>query len=438
MFYELMQLAVGNLVRARARLVMTAGGVLVGTAAVILLIALTFGLQQAAEAGIGSSGALTEIQVWPNYGMGPGGQMPEEIPQLTVEAVRAFWSIEGVEAVIPMVNLQGGELIAGDYMGYAQIMGIDPALLPYLGVEVAQGELSLAPGQVIFGPRVSEQFYDPEAEFEEGQEWQPIVVDFMETPPTLRLIQWSAQPPDERTIRLQVNAILQEGSTNYDWMGFMPLEQVLELNEWVSGFEVDPETFVYEQVTIRTRDREITNSVSEAIREMGFMPGGMGEFLNQLNSFFGTMRLMLGGVGSVALLVAAFGVANTMTMAILERTKEIGVMKAIGATDRDVLTVFLIEAGLVGFCGGAAGVGVALFLQNVINQAIQNMPQGGQGGPMFLPIDPAQLQNGALFIIPPELSLFAIALATAVGLGAGLFPALRAARLQPVVALKTE
>src|SRR5215207_3178492 len=372
MFYELAQLAIGNLMRARARLVMTAGGVLVGTAAVVLLVALTFGLQKAAEAGIGSSGALTEIQVWPNYGrMDGGGQTQDEIPQLTVDTVRHLWQIDGVQAVIPMVSLQGGELQAGDYSGYAQIMGIDPALLPYLGAEVEQGELALGRDQAIFGGSVDEQFYDPEAS---DEEWEPVTVNLLDTPPTMRLYQWNSEDPQDRSVRLQVTAILSP-SPSYDWMGFMPLDQVLQWNEWISGTEYDPDTFVYEQVTVRTANREVTNTVSDAIREMGFMPAGMGEFLNQLNGFFGTMRLMLGGVGGVALLVAAFGVANTMTMAILERTKEIGIMKAIGATDRDVLTVFLIEAGMVGFCGGAAGIGVAMFLQNLINQAIQNMPQ---------------------------------------------------------------
>jgi putative ABC transport system permease protein len=149
------------------------------------------------------------------------------------------------------------------------------------------------------------------------------------------------------------------------------------------------------------------------------------------------MRLMLGGIGGVALLVAAFGVANTMTMAILERTKEIGLMKAIGATDRDILTVFLIEAGLVGLSGGLAGVGTSYLLQNVINQALANAPSGEGGGMIFLPLDPSQI-GGSLVIIPTELALFAIALATLVGVGAGLYPALRAAHLPPVFALKQE
>jgi putative ABC transport system permease protein len=426
-FYELSRLAVSNLARARARLIMTAGGVLVGTTAVILLIALTIGLQQAAEAGIGSNSSLTEIMVYPSWSPAPSDG---NVPQLDIDAVRAFWRIPGVAAVIPMIYYQGGgELIAGNYRNYAQIIGIDPSLLPYLGVGVQQGELRLGSGEVIFGGYVGEYFYDPEA-----TEWQPIKVDLYNTPVKLRAYSYSGS--GEMTSNLDVSGVLQVGTSNYDGALLMPIEDVIALNEWSSGQEFDPKTFRFDQIIVRASSRETTNDVSQVIRDMGYGTGGMGDFLNQLNSFFTTMRLMLGGVGGVALLVAAFGVANTMTMAILERTKEIGLMKAIGATDRDVLTVFLIEAGLVGLCGGAAGVGLSLFLQNVINQAIQNAPAGG-GGIMFLPFDPSQI-GGNLIVIPPELSLFALALATCVGLGAGLFPSLRAARLPPVIALKSE
>lgn len=427
MFYELSRLAISNLSRARARLVMTAGGVVVGTTAVILLIALTIGLQRAAEAGIGNSSTLTEIYVYPAWG---SGQSESEIPQLDVAAVRAFWQIPGVAAVVPMIYYQGGaELVAGDLRNYGQLLGIDPALLPYLGVMIEQGQLSLNEDQVIFGGGVGDYFYDPEAE-----EWQPQALDVMAEPIELRV--YSYNGTDDQDIELNIAGELAVGTNNYDGSIIMPIERVIELNEWTTGQEFDPQTFRFDQIIVRAASREVTNDVSEAIRDMGYGTGGMGDFLNQLNSFFTTMRLVLGGVGGVALLVAAFGVANTMTMAILERTKEIGLMKAIGATDRDVLTIFLIEAGLVGLCGGVAGVGLSLFLQNIVNQAIQNAP-AGEGGVMFLPFDTSMI-GGNLLVIPPDLSLFAVALATAVGLGAGLFPALRAARLPPVIALKME
>lgn len=425
---ELVNLAFGNLMRARARLVMTAGGVLVGTAAVILLVALTIGLQTAAEAGIGNNASLTEMDVWPGY----NPNIPyEDLPQMNIEAVRAFRKIPNVVAVIPSANLNGaGEIIAGDYYGYGGFMGIDPSLLPYLGITAAQGQLTLEEGQVLIGPEVARNFYDPDAE-----EWTPIEIDLFSTPLKLRLYQWSGENPTNKTIKLNVAGVLAPGSS-YDYSIIMPIQEVIEYNEWTDGTEFDPETFTFGRITVRARDRETTNDVAVAIRKLGYEVSGMADFLNQLNQFFGTMRLMLGGVGGVALLVAAFGVANTMTMAILERTKEIGLMKAIGATDRDVMTIFLVEAALVGFTGGAAGVGLSFFIQNLVNTALQNAPQG-EGGISFLPIDPTQLQ-GNLFVIPPELTLFAVLLATGVGIGAGLLPALRAARMLPVLALKSE
>ncbi len=438
MFYELAQLAVGNLLRARARLIMTAGGVLVGTSAVILLIALTIGLQRAAEAGIGNNAALTEIQVYLNYGYDgstSGSSNPEDTPKLDIATVSQFWQIPGVAAVIPVVNLQGGQIVADDLLGYAQIMGIDPALLPYLNLTIEQGILSLNPGEVIVGRHAGDYFSNPEVDSEDG--WQPIAVDLYAQPPTLQLFQNNSVTPAEREIDFNVTGRIAEGNSTYDYAILMPIQDVIAFNEWITGIRFDSKTFVYDQVTIRASSRQTAGDVAETIRDMGFGAGGMGDYLKQLNSFFVTMRLMLGGVGGVALLVAAFGVANTMTMAILERTKEIGLMKAIGATDRDVLTIFLIEAGLVGFFGGAAGISVSLFLQNVINGAIQNTPQDGGTSISFLPIDPSQL-GGKLIVIPPELMIFAILLATAVGMGAGLYPALRAASLPPVIALKQE
>lgn len=426
MIFELAQLSIGNLLRARARLIITAGGVVVGTTAVILLIAITIGLQTAAEAGLGSSTQLTQIDVYPSWSPDPA----ENIPQLDVESVQNFWNIEGVQAVIPVTYLYS-EVWSGDYVGYPQIVGIDPRLLPYLGLQVSQGELSLTDGKVIAGFHAGEYFNDPEYT---GDEWQPITVDFFESPPTLRLYQYSSDPPQDRDIRLQIGGQFAEG-TMYDYAIIMPLQDVIGYRTWTEGTEFDPETFRYDQVTVFATSRETTNDVSEAIRDLGYATGGMSVFIEQLNGFFRTMRIMLGGVGGVALLVAAFGVANTMTMSILERTKEIGLMKAIGATDQDVLSIFLIEASLVGMTGGTVGVILSLFLQRVINRAIENIPT--ENGIPFLPVDTSQL-NGNLIIIPTELWVFAIALATLVGLAAGFFPSLRAARMAPVIALKQE
>jgi putative ABC transport system permease protein len=422
MFFELFQLALGNLTRARMRLIMTASGVLVGTTAVILLIALTIGLQRSAEMGIGSDASLTEIRVSAAF------SADENIPQLDDNAVTAFQALSGVAAVIPLAGYRGnGELLAGELRSFAPIYGIDPELLPFLGAEVEEGELTLAPGQALFGNSVGDFFTDPEAE-----DFEPVVIDVLNEPPQLSVTSFITF--DTRLVDLSVSGVLEAG--NYGNAILMPIQDVIALNEWVSGEDYDPETFRYEQIVIRASSRETTSAVTAAVRDLGYQTDGVGDFLDELNRFFGTMRLMLGGIGGIAMIVAAFGVANTMTMAVLERTKEIGLMKAIGARDRDVLTVFLLEAGMVGLCGGAAGVGLSLLLQSLINQMLQSLSPDSLSS-VLLPFNPAQMSD-TLIVIPPELVAGAVVLAGLVGLLAGFIPALRASQMSPLMALRQE
>ena len=262
-----------------------------------------------------------------------------------------------------MVMLQGGELLAGDYTGWGNIMGIDPALLPYLGLQVTEGQLALGPGQGLLGPRVGDNFFDPTEE-----EWQPVQVDLMNTPFEVRLFQYNSPTPSERKVELELTGTFREG-TSFDYSILMSIQDVMKWNEWITGQKADPETFVYDRVIVRATSRETSQDVSEAIRDLGYATGGMVVYLSALNNFFTTMRVMLGGVGAVALLVAAFGVANTMTMAILERTKD----QADEGHWRDRprrADRLLIEPGWWGWRRAGGGGAVAV-LQNVINQAVK-------------------------------------------------------------------
>jgi putative ABC transport system permease protein len=142
--------------------------------------------------------------------------------------------------------------------------------------------------------------------------------------------------------------------------------------------------------------------------------------------------LVFGGVGAIALLVAAIGIANTMTMAILERTREIGLMKAIGASNRDVLAIFLGEAAGIGFIGGLGGVILGWGGGQLLNAIIVGYMAG----------QAAQRGGGLGEVLgvytPPWLIPFALIFSILVGLLSGLYPALRAATMLPVTALKYE
>ncbi|MBE7513922.1 MAG: ABC transporter permease [Anaerolineales bacterium] len=420
MLYELTQLALRNLTRARARLIMTAGGVLVGTAAVILLIAITVGLQAIAEAGIGSSTSLLELYVYPRYN--PNG----ETPRIDQEAIQAIRAIPGVNTMIYGVQAYGIVITVDKLINYPSVFGIDPALLPGLAEKMKWGTPVLDTKTIVIGGRVEDNFFDPKA-----SDYIPITYDLQTVKPRFTF-QVSA---GTRRLNYTISGAVAIQDTFLDGTLILPLSEVIRLKR-LNGEQVDMNKLSYDTVLVRAASRDVTNDVANAIRNLGFDASGGGDYLNQLTGFFGTMRLMLGGVGGVALIVAAFGVANTMTMAILERTREIGIMKAIGATDRAILTVFLIEAGAVGFFGGLAGVGTALALGQVINNAVANGVGDGTGA-QFLPIDVSKIQ-GNLVIIDPALILFGMILATVVGIGAGVLPALRASQMIPVHALRTE
>jgi putative ABC transport system permease protein len=396
---------------------------MIGTTAVILLIALTIGLQGAAEASIGNDASLTQITIRSGFRRDDSG------PTLDMDAVNQIAALKNVGAVIPALSLNSQiELRVGNLRGFAQVYGIYSATLSYLGVKAQTGTLALDtndPYGVVVGASVAKNFVDTTASTN-----STTTVDLMTNAVEMRVY---SQGGSFRKIPIKVNAVLQSGSAQ-DFAIFLPIQTVIDLNDRLSTSSSDSDDLVYNQIIVQASSREAVDTLMDDLQELGYNATGMGSYLSQLNGFFGIMRLMLGGVGGVALLVAAFGVANTMTMAILERTREIGLMKAVGATDRAVLTVFLIEAGLVGLIGGISGLAISYLLQYVVNTLLANNLSGTIS---IMSINITQL-NGSLIVIPAQLSILALGLATGIGIGAGLSPALRAARMTTVIALRTE
>jgi putative ABC transport system permease protein len=179
-------------------------------------------------------------------------------------------------------------------------------------------------------------------------------------------------------------------------------------------------------LTVRVHSPKDVPQVEAAIKQLGFATFSLLDATKSLRLVFTVFDLFLGLFGSLALTVASLGIINTLVMAILERRREIGILKALGATDRDVRSLFFAEAGAMGLFGGFFGV----VLGWLIGQALT------WGTTIYL--HKQNLPGVKISYVPWWLALGAIVFAIIVSLVAGLYPAARAARLNPVEALRYE
>jgi len=182
----------------------------------------------------------------------------------------------------------------------------------------------------------------------------------------------------------------------------------------------------YLSVIVRAESPAQVTRIQDGIKKMGFTTWSILDAARNIRRFFAVFDLFLGIFGSIALAVASIGIVNTLVMAVLERRREIGIMKAIGASDRDIKKLFFAEAGALGFLGGLAGIALGWLIGKAINF----------GTSVYL--QRQELPPETVLVSPWWLLLSGVLFAVVVSLIAGLYPAARAAKLDPVQALRYE
>ena len=180
----------------------------------------------------------------------------------------------------------------------------------------------------------------------------------------------------------------------------------------------------YSSFYVRVEKMEEVSPVRKEIETMGLGVFSIADELKEMKQVFLIMDSLLGAIGTVALIIAALGIINTMIMSIMERTREIGIMKAVGGSENQIKLIFFVEAAFIGLIGALFGLALGWFVSRIANIIINTK---------LSPLDAAEVD---LFYFPLWLILGAIAFSIFVSLAAGLYPAIRAARIDPVRALR--
>lgn len=419
-FRDMVKTAVRNLGRRRVRNVLTAGGVLIGIITLVAMVSFGVGVQKEVQRNFESVG-LENIFVSPRLAepdeFDPFGRPEPETP-ITPDIVAQIQAMPEVVAVTPELFLPSGMDVSlqveDDWMPVFVERSFDNFRFGFgNSTEMAAGR-NLAEngesGAVLLAGLADRLLAD-------GETYDDLLG---------REIVLQVKLPRGETELFPTTVV---GVRN----GFgsrslnLGLQERLAIKAWWFGQPDILETEGYDQVVVQTTGLGVVTAVSQAITDMGLDAESLQAILEVANQVLSLMQALLGSVGGLALLVAALGVANTMMMAIYERTREIGVLKAIGASPGEIRLLFTVEAALIGFIGGVFGLILGTLLGRLVDWI----------GHQFL-INEGLTGIGQLSVVPLWLAVGSVLFATLIGLLAGLYPAARAARLDPIVALRHE
>jgi putative ABC transport system permease protein len=430
---DIFRMARSNLGRRPGRSLLTMVGVVVGTGALVLMVSLGVGLQRGIESLFGGDGGLRRMIVTRPLPKSEGKQRSRPmafggagIPGmlLSTKDIETLRKIEGVAFVTPELFIRATAEFSGhpgDTAPDVILGGLVPEEEDEFRAALRKGNLWSAPDEksCIISSRFAEGRFKKEGDSLVGQ---TVTFSHRFWP------EGDPKPPaDETTFKVV-------GIFNVDRIGirasavYFPsqvgeaLRQTLRGGEPTGMLTLKPGTYM--TCSVGVKNVKDVAAVKSRIVDSGYEALTGKDLLTMVDTLFLFIEGFLACIGAIGLIVALFGIANTMAMAVLERTREIGILKALGARGRDIRRLFLIEAASIGVAGGLVGLAVGMlagFLLNAAAHKLWDLPEGLR-----------------LFHVSLPLAAGAVGFAVLVSAIAGFFPARRAAGLDPVGALRYE
>lgn len=380
-----------NLERRKLRAVLTIFAVLIGTTLLSSMVSLGVGLQTIVVKNLKTVGELTDINVY---------KKEDTKALLDGAALNYLENLDGVERVTASVNLMAD---SASFSGFPQkadktlvtAVPDDPGDILQLTTGATLNNFS---GQVaILGENFLKEFGE-----NYSQEFLGKILNLTF---------------GEKSLSLKIIGIAEDENIS-SYGVFIPLDQAAVIKNIVA----------YDSLRVRADSAQKVAGVSKEIKNMGLEAVALDDLIDRVVGYFRLLELALGSVGLIILGVASLGIINTMLMATLERTREIGLMRALGASRLDVLKIFSLEAAGIGLIGGTLGVAAGFLITSGLSAVLNNyLAQKGLAS-----------EAVRLFILPWWLICGTIGFATLLGFVSGFYPALRASRMDPVEALRRE
>jgi putative ABC transport system permease protein len=418
---DVLAMSWGNLGRRKVRTLLTGAGVFVGVTALVLMVSLALGLEREILRVYQTDEAQKTLKVQRlQKGDGAGSASPFNFMAMGAQMVPITDKDLEEMAAIPGVTLAAPDIrmimrSSSDDAGSAAVLvgGVATAEEPFFrGLLVA--------GLLWSGPEARECIIP--VGFTAKTDPKDFVGRTLKLEPFIRRTEAEEGPSEYRVVGVyNPESVIYRGT-----QVLVPMAEAKALRDRTqSGF--GPFAYTkggYLAADVRIADPRSVNDVGRHLTGLGYSVTSASSIIKQINVIFLVVEAFMACIGGIGLVVALFGIANTMAMAVLERTREIGIMKALGARNRDIGRVFLAEAAAIGAMGGLAGLTAAFLLgklMNVIARGAYDLPE-----------------RAGLFHVSPWLAVGSVLFSTIVSLLAGWLPARRAARLDPVASLRYE
>lgn len=458
---DMIKICFQNLRRRKSRTFLTVLGVVVGCCAIVTMLSIGIGMQNSMEMALSEMGDLTLIEVY------SGGQNAK----LDDDAIRKFENIPGVDVAIGKGRLNniGYELTAGEkdryQMNWANIVGFSKESMEKFGLELIEGTYPKEPFEVLAGQYAAYNLidtqrpdgsnmidrwsfmytYDPAlgySTYNENAELPDPYIKLCGETMTMQMYSYDDyEKKYEQEIKI-TGVVKEDYNKDYSTSEglIFTVTDLQALQKMV--FPTSNQTkLTYDQIYVKTTDISNVEEVENEVKKFGYSTWSMESIRKPMQDEARQRQMMFGGLGAVSLFVAALGITNTMIMSISERTREIGVMKALGCYLGNIRATFLMEAGFIGLIGGIAGAIISYIISLVINLVSQkpdfSMVEGfGQWWELLISV--MMPESSPVSIVPLWLAGFAIIFSIVIGLCSGFYPANKAVHISALEAIKRE